>query len=685
MLQSPDTVKRIPARKARRDDRLDTRWWLLEGEEAARSIDAVVSAIEKANGPRREMFVKWACQYLDLKHETIGDGECSSLLAKLTPNHAAAKKCSTNVTASCIDTSGAHLSKNRPRPIYLTSGGDYSLQLQARKLTRYSDGLLSQLKIHTIGKVCSRDERIFGTGVAYFYTETFTDEDGKVNDGEIRVERVPIDEIYVDDDESRYGTPRQWHRVRTMSRDELIAIFPEHEEAILDAPDARGTKDYADLVQVRESWYLPSGKVRYAKKDDGSDDRTKPITDGRFKTTIDKVELQSCPYTKDYFPFLPRYWNEPLIGFWGRGLAEELQGKQKQIDDLDADIDEALKLSAKIKWLVPEDGAIDSDGISDVIGEQIKYSGPTPPTPVIPPAIGAELYQHRQRLIGECYEITGVSQSQATATKEKGLTSGAAVREQNDINSTRFVLKAQADEQWYMDASRILIDMSRDLYDLHNIDLKVKGRAGKFIESIKWSDVNIANDAYDMQVFPVSLLPTTPQGRMQTVQEMLEAGLIEPEAAKRLMEFPDLEEYRSTSVEVAMFEYAAGLVADLLEGGDYEPPDWRSDLRMVMNVGLANYVRALRMKVPEAILEKLRQLMDECELVLEAMEAGVDMRKPKQFADWLAGNVANDVPPAPMPMDPAMMDPAAMPPADPMLDPAAGAMPPDAPLPPVAA
>lgn len=686
MLQSPGTVKTIPARKSRRDDRVDTRWWALKGEDAARSIDVVIGAIRSAQDARREMFVRWACQYLDLKHDAVGK-DASTLLANLTPANSNAKRCSTNVTQSCIDTAGAHTSKNRPRPIYLTSGGDLALQRQARLLTRYTDGLLATVKIHNVGQQIATDARIFGTGIGYFYTETFRDEDGKIYDGEICVERVLVDELFIDDDEARNGVPVQMHRVRIMSRDELIAIFPEHEDAILDAQSAKGTKDHADLVQVRESWHLPSGRVRYGKDENGAEDRTKPITDGCFKTTIDNVELQSVPWTKDYFPLLPMHWSPPLHGFWGRGLAEELQGKQRQIDNLDADIDEALKLSAKIKWLVPVGTTIDPAGISDVIAEQIPYEGPQPPTPIIPPAVAPELYNHRQKLISECYEITGVSQSQATATKEPGLNSGVAIREQNDVNSTRFVLKAQAYEQWYLDASRILIDLSRDLYETHKVDLKVKGRAGKFIQSINWSEVDITNDAYDMQAFPVSLLPTTPQGRMQTVQEMLESGMITPSDAKRLLDFPDIEEFHSTSLDVASFEYAAGLVADILEGDEYVPPDWRADLKLVMNVGLANYLRALRMKVPEQVLENLRQLMDECEMILRAVAEGVDMKNPKAFNDWLLG-----VKPEPPPMDPAamppgdpamadsaMMDPAM---AVPMLDPSAGAMPPDAMPPP---
>jgi hypothetical protein len=652
-LTTRSNVKKIPPRKNRGGDNIDVRWWKLSGEEAAQSVLEVVRAIENESRVRFELFERYACQYLDLKPQrgSTGTGH-GSLLARLTPSNVRAKRASTNVTQSVVDTAGAHTAKNRPRPIFLTSGGDYALHLQGRQLTRFIDGLFAMMKIHVTGLAVDQDARIFGTGLGYHYLHLETDDSGKVIDGEIRVERVLLDEMRISDDESRNGMPVQMHRVRPMMRDELIEMFPDKEKEIIEANPARGTREEVGLVEVIDSWHLPTGRVRYEKDDAGNEDRKRPITDGRFMTTLGgEIELWSAPYTKSYFPILPRYWSNPLAGFWGRGLCEELQGKQKQINDYDADIAQSLKMSAKIKWLVPEDGAIDSDGISDIIGEQIKYQGATPPTPIIPPAVSPELYAHRKTMIAECYEMTGVSQSQATARKEPGLNSGIGIREQNDINSTRFVLKAQGHEQWFMDSARICIDLARELYDVHGIDLKVKGRAGKFIETIPWSKVNLKNDAFDMQMFPVSLLPTTPQGRLETLSEMVGMGAITADEMRRLMDFPDLEDFNSLAT--AQFDYAAWLVSELLEGGEYDPPDNRMDLKMISDVALANYARALRMRVPERILENLRQLMDECELWLEAVAAGVDIRKPAQFAAWLEGRA--DVPPPPPELPPDAM------------------------------
>ncbi|NIN93987.1 MAG: hypothetical protein GTN93_02720, partial [Anaerolineae bacterium] len=48
-------------------------------------------------------------------------------------------------------------------------------------------------------------------------------------------------------------------------------------------------------------------------------------------------------------------------------------------------------------------------------------------------------------------------------------------------------------------------------------------------------------DQYEMQVYPTSLLPTTPAGKLATVTEMLDKGLIPKEHALKLLSFPDVE------------------------------------------------------------------------------------------------------------------------------------------------
>ncbi len=68
----------------------------------------------------------------------------------------------------------------------------------------------------------------------------------------------------------------------------------------------------------------------------------------------------------------------------------------------------------------------------------VKFSG-TPPTYVPPQIIAPEVYQHLWALYAKAFEISGISQLNATGLKPSGLNSGAAQRAYQDVQSERFL------------------------------------------------------------------------------------------------------------------------------------------------------------------------------------------------------------------------------------------------------
>ena len=66
------------------------------------------------------------------------------------------------------------------------------------------------------------------------------------------------------------------------------------------------------MVKVIESWHLSSGP----KAKDGK------------HTICTNATLFKEDYDKEYFPFVFFRWNVRPVGFFGQGLAEQLQGLQ---------------------------------------------------------------------------------------------------------------------------------------------------------------------------------------------------------------------------------------------------------------------------------------------------------------------------------------------------------------------
>jgi hypothetical protein len=118
------------------------------------------------------------------------------------------------------------------------------------------------------------------------------------------------------------------------------------------------------------------------------------------------------------------------------------------------------------------------------------------------------------------------------------------MRTYQDIESERFVVQGKAYNQIYVDLLRELITVADEIADrdpeLAAKSLKVWG-GEKSLEAISYVEERIKDDPYEIRIFPVSSLPSTPAGKIAMVSEMLRDGMIDPETARKLINFPDLE------------------------------------------------------------------------------------------------------------------------------------------------
>ena len=214
-----------------------------------------------------------------------------------------------NVIASCCNTVTAKIGKTRPRPIFLTSGGDFSLKSKAKLLTKFVDGMFYQVDIYNIMQRIFLDSCVFGTGVLKIFVE----------DDQVKVERIFPSELIVDEYEARYGDPRSMFQRKVMPREVVMGLFPNHHEEIAAAapcdPEDR-TYNTGDMIEVIEAWHIRSSQ--------NSDD-------GRHVICIDNATLFDEKYEKDYFPFVTLRWTQRMLGFYGQGLAEQFVASRRRL------------------------------------------------------------------------------------------------------------------------------------------------------------------------------------------------------------------------------------------------------------------------------------------------------------------------------------------------------------------
>jgi hypothetical protein len=534
-----------------------------------------------------------------------------------------------NIIQSMIDTVVSKITKNKPKPTFLTDGADWDLQQRAKKLTKYCEGIFYSSHLYREATKAFIDGCIFGTGFVKFF----------VRDNEIKCERVLADEIKIDDSESFYGQPRTMHQVKFIHKDILKRLFPGN-DSFIDESSTFETeysinKYYKNkqMVYVAESWHLASS--------DSADD-------GKHTICIANKTLFVEKYSKQYFPFISFRWSERPVGFWGQGLAEQLTGLQLEINKILKTIQVSMHLVSVPKLLVEASAKIVTAHLNNKIGGIIKYAG-TPPTYAPMGGIPPELFSHLDRLYQRAYEIAGISQLSAQSSKPSGLNSGKALREFNDIETERFMMVGQRYEQAFLDAAEIILDMAKDIYnETGEFTVKVKGQS--FVETINWEDVDLENDKYMMSVFPTSALAATPSARLQDVTDLMQAGFISKEDGMKLLDFPDLKSV--TNLYNAAVEDIERTIDKMMSEGEYMPPETYQNLELGVQKMQSAYLLFKAQNAPEENLELIRRWIEDANGLIQQM---IDATIPPAPAAPLAT-------PAPAPQSDMLPLPTATPP-----------------------
>ena len=349
-----------------------------------------------------------------------------------------------NVIQSCVDTLVSRITQSRPRPVFLTDGGDSKARKLAKQMNNFIQGEFHQSDAYKLGVEILKDAAAFaGTGCIHIYPGA---------DNKVKLERVLNTELLVDPNDAMYRTPRQLYRLKLIDRNVLAAEFPDHKARVASAENAyidsaSAEKSVADLVMVVEGWHLPSGPG---------------AKDGIHTIACSQGSLFEEPWDKDYFPFVMLDYNPRLLGMWGQSLSEQLMGTQVEINKLLMTISKSINLIGVPRVFVENGSKVVKAHLNNEIGSIITYSG-TKPEYSVAPVLPQELYAQLQRLVDYAYQQSGISAMSAASQKPAGLNSGQAIREYDDIQSDRFAELNKRYDQMYVELAYKMIDCARDI------------------------------------------------------------------------------------------------------------------------------------------------------------------------------------------------------------------------------
>ena len=567
-----------------------TWWWDRDQGDAHQAIFEKVQAVETAQSDLYERFLRLACLYDP--YESLGQRNGLDGMPGRSADVAE------YVVASNVDTVAAIIAKWNGRAVFMTDDGDWSTQRQAMQLERYATGLVKKAKVHESGPRVFKDGAIMGTGIAKVFER----------DGGICVERVLPDELVVDESECRTGKPRQmYHRTR-VDRDVLKALFPEAEDDIERAH--RGgdgsMKQWAgwmpfegnELILV-EAYRLPIGKKG-----------AKGYVPGRRVLCIEGKTLEDDDYHRTRFPFAVFRWSPRLTGWYGRGLAEDIAGHQRQINILNKQESAILDLQAlPTTWVPYADAKIMETLKVAKVGRIAFFKGAQPPKTETPQGLTNQLAARREALKASTFETSGVSRLAAHGMKPAGLESAVAQREYQDITTERFALQEKAYERWFLDVVELMLEISKEMGD----DAPVVYHRNRYQRhEIAWADVDMGD--VEVQIQAASSLAKTFAGRAQTVIEWAQAGVINQDEARGLMQHPDLE--AAMSLYTAAMEDIDRCIEACLDDEPMVPEPYQN-LQMGIWRFQMSYLKALNNGAPEETLENLRTWIVQATKMLE--------------------------------------------------------------------
>lgn len=572
-------------------------WCNMKGDELAGAISGIIKFLDThQNRVQRDVdLVRLYGNASIMGLNTLGASQSSAL------NQPQQSRVTYNAIASAVDTVSAKIAKNRPKPLFLTSGGDYKMQRRAKKLEKWIEGVFYENQAYVEGAKIFKDGAVWGDGLSHVYSSY----------GRIKFERVLPMELKVDEVEGMHGCPRQLHRVKDVDRSVLIAAFPKAKKLIQLAPrnsyGSRGkSDDISDSVTLRESWHLPS-------KPDAKD--------GKRVLTLGNGTIDVFDWNRDHFPFARFCWNPRLIGYWSQGGVEGCESLQLQINKVMWLMQRSFHLAGSFKILMENGSKIVPAKFNNDVGSIINYTN-TKPEYVVPPVMPQEAYQYLLQCKNNVYEQFGVSQLSATAQKPAGLDSGKAIREYQDIESERFMVVGQNYERYFMDLAKLAVEEMREISeDNPKYDYEVRVPGKRSADTINWRDVSLDEDDYVMKIYPISSLPSDPEGQLSTISEYIQAGMMKVRTGRRLLNFPDLD--AEEELADAQENYLHKIIEEIIEDGVYTPPEVYDDLALALELGLEYYAQGKCNGLEEEKLDLIRQFIEDVKLKQAGADAGM--------------------------------------------------------------
>jgi hypothetical protein len=316
-------------------------------------------------------------------------------------------------------------------------------------------------------------------------------------------------------------------------------------------------------------------------------------------------------------------YSDPLSGFWGSGLIEQLEGYQYEINMAAEKSSEQHRMSG-VGIISPDGSGIYNSQYRNGITILNRKAGAENPMVFQMDLVNEHTRVRPRELTQDALNDAGLSQMSVQSQKPEGITSGIALQTLDDVETERFMVFGRAYEAWNLDVARRLIDCAKQIANDHgDLAVSVPMRGG--LLELKWSDVFV--EGVELKVYNTSSLPEQKAAKLEALKDLFNTGQLDGLTFLRLIDNPDL------MAELDMATADRLLVDEMLEKmldaeeseGDvaYLGPTAYQDLDWAAKRAQQKLNRATLDGADDFNLQMLRDFIEDCQQEKQKMQAAL--------------------------------------------------------------
>lgn len=500
-------------------------------------------------------------------------------------------KASFNLTASVIDTLTAKLASIESVPQAVTNKGNAKGRKLAEDLNHLVKGIFHKHQIsHTI-QLAFRDAMIKRLG----YIKVLRDEDSG-----IKVERLYFDEVIIDPADGYYNNPYKTIQRKSVPIHVVKQMYPQFLKAIEDCEVKEirlyNTRNYTPCITVAEAWckntYMPGG---------------------RRVVCIETADLIDESWDKDYLPIIKVDYNEPVVGFMGNSVVDDLLPIQMEIDRIIASVQAILKTMSVPSWLVDTNAQMNKNHRTNKIGLIWEGDFKNGIAPILHngAAMPPEIMQALEFFIQQGYARAGLTPMDTQGQQKTGAgnQSGEALKTMTEIKSERWQLLQHNFEQKHVQVAEII------LKELQGTKVKVSALDRSIgLREVTAKVIPKTSDSYVLRMFPVSSLPDSIPDLIDSVTQMLQLGVIQPSQVPDLFNMPDLDAH--IALQTAPRKLIDMRLEKMIDTKVYTHPEPYHDLDYAAIAAMQQYNWAQLNDESDDILSLLRRYINDVKTLI---------------------------------------------------------------------